>query len=593
MDLGQVICLFKNLSFSYFKKFYKKYYYKEKYYIKGKLFRPPKSPPNFKAIFSHISMVCETPLPFYLPHSREGIHFVTSLGDGYGIALDWVQALPNPSSYQLVYNIYYSTLPEHVFSEGIKTVSVTPDVIAGTLYEFTSGDIYFFAVRASLFDPSWGNLNLLQDGFPGFKIYPESILLNNITATTLNIPVSDISLWPPTGIAQIGDELIKYSSRDIPNNYLIVASLNDRGFLNTPVTIHNIDGYDGYEIEESPLVLFFKGFEEQNTVIFQATSTFKDGNYAFTNADGYRITTKDNLTTDLDANDAAQIGFTILDHSGWHRTNPSALLAGECVGTYIGGEQFCADGYGVGFQIRGVPFDQENDRRLEELLTIDGQRVVLVKRLWKGLTCSCFEPSHQNPALRCPRCYGTGFVTGYDQYFNPRESDGRILVKFGPTEDSTKINDEGLESTFLPDSWSLSVPTIKNRDFIIRFNLDGSEEFRYKILSVTRNVLLNSLSGAQKFKLQRIRKTDPIYMWKYISNTSTIPQTLSTGVGFLAGPNGTLIPHVHTIVVSEKITSLSQINQTTSISLGHNHIVKNGLIVQDETNIGHSHMILL
>ena len=43
---------------------------------------------------------------------------------------------------------------------------------------------------------------------------------------------------------------------------------------------------------------------------------------------------------------------------------------------------------------------------LEEIGT--GEPVVLCRRLWKGITCSCFEPGHENPQLRCPKCFVPG-----------------------------------------------------------------------------------------------------------------------------------------------------------------------------------------
>lgn len=533
-------------------------------------------------------MVCEQNKPRYISHAKEGINFVSTAGDGYAVNLDWTQAFAEPSDYSLAYNIYYSTNPATVFQEGVKAVSYDPSVTAGTLYDFAPGKITFFSVRAFEFDPTWYDLNLLPDGDPGFKIYPEGILISNITDTSIIIPISDIELWPAQGIVQIGVELILYSSKDIPSGSLLVSSLDNRGFLNTTIRLHNTDGYDGVAFRD-PILRFFQGLEETNTVVYQATSTFKHPNEIFTNADGYRITTQDNLNTDLSASDAAQVDFASTSYSGWLRTDPVQLLKGLCIGTYYGGEQFCTDGYGIGFQLRGVPFDVASDQRLEELLSIEGQRVVLVKRLYAGLTCSCFEPSHQTPALRCPKCYGTGFITGYEQYFNPREADGRIVVKFDPAEDSVKLSDDGLESTFLPNSWTLSVPTIKNRDFIIRYNLDGTEEFRYEVLNVTRNVLLNSLSGAQKFSLQRVRRTDPIYMWKANKDTSTVPTAYNTGIGLMRGANGTMIPHTHSVTVNAG-TPVSQINQTTSIVLGHNHEVRNGVV---QSVVQHNHSLII
>ena len=45
----------------------------------------------------------------------------------------------------------------------------------------------------------------------------------------------------------------------------------------------------------------------------------------------------------------------------------------------------------------------------------------------------------------------------------------------------------------------------------MRFNEDGTEEYRYEILSVTRNKLFFSESGKQEFRMLRHDKTDVIY----------------------------------------------------------------------------------
>lgn len=534
-------------------------------------------------------MSCSDPKPIYLPHTKEGIGGVASQGDGYTIAIDWTQAFQDVNPYLVIYNIYYSTVREDVFTEGVKGVWITGDGYVAYIPELTPGDVYFFAVRATEYSTDLYNPNLLPDGFPGLKVYPETVLLSPITDISTSIPIADIAEFPPMGVIQVGLEFIKYSSKDVPTESLLVANpTTDRGFLGTEARLHAIDGYDGYE-QQDPIIRFWKGFEEQNENIQLSASYFAYPNFPRTNADGYRNVNKDNLNTNLSSDNAAQQDFVPMDYVGWRRTDPVALLKGDCVGTYYGGEQFCADGYGVGFQVRGVPFNEENDRRQEELLNLEGEPCVLVKRLYTGVTCSCYEFTRQNPALRCPNCFGTGFVTGYDQFFDPRRSDGRIMVRFDPTEEDIKIDDEGLESSFLPNCWTLTVPAVKSRDFLIRFNFDGTEEFRYEIISVTRNMLLNQLTGAQKFKVQRMRKTDPIYQWRAIRDTSTIPQTITTGVSLVPGPGG--IPfHTHNIVISEKILTLAQVNETTSISQGHNHPIINGVV---QPVLGHTHTLTL
>lgn len=529
--------------------------------------------------------VCDFSVPVYPSTQLGGVRTARSLEDGYTIRIAWDRAYQSIDTYNLAYNIYYSTIRENLFSDGVKYVSID-GYLDGCILELTPGDVYYFAVKATESIPTWFDLNLLQNGFPGFKVYSEGLLLIDISDSETVIPISDIDLFPAYGVVQIGTELIRYISKDIPTSSILVS---ERGFLGTNIRFHNTDGYDGYEVRD-PIVRFWSGFEDNNERIQQETASFAFPNNAHTFVDGYAIK-NDVLTTDLSASDTNSADFPKYDYVGWHRTDPRRLLRGECIGTYYGGEQFCADGYeGIGRQIRGVPINDQVARREEILLDTFGQAVVLVRRLWSGIRCACVLQTTEHPEHRCPRCFGTGFNTGYEQFFNDRRSDGKIMVRFGPTQEDFKMESAGLENVFIPDCWTLVTPSIRDRDFIIRFDENGVEEFRYEILNVTRNVLTDGQNGAQKFTAQRIRKSDPIYMWRAIRDTSTMPVNLSTSIGLLSGTNGAFIPHSHNVVINEGIVALSQVNQTTSVVEGHNHPIVNGSV---QEVLGHSHTIVL
>lgn len=528
-------------------------------------------------------MTCVTNRPYYLPHSLAGILTAVNRGDGYTIGISWTQAYPDVSSYFVGYNLYFSTNKNDVFAEGVKYIISDSSTLIMDLLDFTPGDTFYFAVRAMEYDPSWLPLGLLPDSGDA-KIIPEGILTSNLSETDVVIPITDADQFPAFGVVQVGSELMSYTG--ISGNNLTGVT---RGFLATSTRIHTVDGYDGYTTWD-PTVKFWKGLEEENQTVLQATCTFAYPNYARTDTDGYMEVTKDILTTDLSGSDASQTGFPAFDYAGYHRTDPVALLRGDCLDTYYGGEYFCADGYdGVGRQLKGIPLQTANEQRQEVLLTLTGEPVVLVQNMLTGKRCKCYMSRNEYPDDRCSICFGRGFITSYKQFFNPRRSDGRILVRFSPAEDDLKMEDSGLESTFLTDAWTITVPAIKDRDFLIRFTEDGKEEFRYEVLNVTRNKLLESLSGAQKMRIQRVRKTDRIYQWKYIADTSTMPQVLTTTIGMVPGPGG-IPPHTHTIVINESIISLDQINQTTSVSEGHNHEVINGVV---RNVLGHDHEILL
>lgn len=523
---------------------------------------------------------------YYYNPIKAGLISVASTGDGYTIHLEWNKANLNNRSFNLAYHIYMATMEENVFSEGPKYISIDGSTSVD-IFELTPGQLYHFAVRALEYDPSIISSGSLPEIFSGLIVYPESLLSNNISSNSSIIPLVDVSGFPNTGIVKIGVELINYTSVNTVNNTLVLTNPNtQRGFYGTIPQAHNTDGYDGYETW-NPVVQFLMAKEETNTKIFPCQSRFDFDQYPFTLTDGYHQVLKDLLTSDLSGDDAANIDFPSYDYEGLHGTSPNDLFSGMCVGSYIGGEMYCVDGYtGVGRLVRGLNLQDQNNQRQEVLLNLDSQKMVLLKRNRVGMTCDCFLPQHEYADDRCPKCHGTKFVVGYTQYFNPRRNDGKIMVRVSPYEDSVMIDVAGYESQVILECWTLTVPAIKDRDIIVRYDLDGNEEFRYEVLSVTRNLTILGLSGAQKFKMQRIRKYDSAYKIPIFKDTSTLPSTITTTSTTIQG-----IPaHTHTIVISEQITSLSQISQLTSVSAGHNHDVIAGVV---QMALGHTHNIVI
>src|SRR5258708_6515106 len=425
---------------------------------------------------------------------------------------------------------------------------------------------------------------------------PEEAIFEAIGSVSGSIPLQEPALWPvynkvvSNGILSFSiSETSTFSLGDIFTIKVVGGSVvgGGRGYNNTTATLHDIDGYDGYVFWNPNVVYWPIDIEEPNTRVFECWNRFDIGHFPFTIADGYRQKTKDILTTDLTFSDIVNTGFPAFDFAGYHRTDPVMLLRGDCIGSYIGGFMFCADGYnGVGRQLRGLPIQDSNLQRQEVLLSTTGEPVCLVKRRWTGTTCKCMLPYNEYPEARCTSCLGTGITVGYEQFFNPRRSDGRIMVRFDPTVDDLIATDSGLESTLQPNCWGLAVPTIKERDFIVRFDEDGNEEFRYEVLNVTRNKLLLDQTGVEKFVAQRVRKTDILYQVKVFRDTSMFPSVIYTSIESSLG----IPPHSHQLEISEKITSISQINKLTCVAAGHNHIIENGSVIE---TLGHSHTILL
>lgn len=359
-----------------------------------------------------------------------------------------------------------------------------------------------------------------------------------------------------------------------------------RGFDNSKISLHTVSGFDGYYYWDPTIVLWTDEEEEIFDRIYACQSRFEYPNYPFNLVDGYHQVPKDLLSSDLEAADAANVDFPMFDFSGYHRTDPVQLLNGTCVGSYIGGEQGCIDGYGNFNIIRGLSLEDQNTQREDTLLSVTGRPAVLIKRVQTGITCACYLASSEYQDDRCPKCHGTKFVVGYEQYYNPRRSDGRILVRPGPTAENLRMRESGLESEFPLDFWTLTVPTIKTRDVLVLFDQNDNETFRYEVSDVVRNDTILGLNAAQHLKTFRVRKFDPIYQIPVFRNTAMFPSTVQTSIGFVPG----IPPHTHTIHISEKIVSVSQINELTDLSQGHNHDVINGVV---QEVLGHTHTIII
>ena len=113
-----------------------------------------------------------------------------------------------------------------------------------------------------------------------------------------------------------------------------------------------------------------------------------------------------------------------------------------------------------------------NNQRQEIALEINNDRFVLLRRMTTGITCACYLNTSEYQDDRCPKCFGTKFVLGYEQYFNPRRSDGKILMRFAPADEDLKMTEAGLESEVNGEIWTLTVPTIKDRDVLVRYDMD-------------------------------------------------------------------------------------------------------------------------
>lgn len=524
-------------------------------------------------------MVCSFPKPIFPSPYWIGIQNTNPEKDGYSIYCSWSYALSSNTNNTIGYNVYFSTIKEDVFTEGPKYFTQEENL---TISRFNPGTNIYFAERATEYDPDIMLYTAMDPSAqaPNAYIYPETALDENIDAYQTYIPLVDCSGFPVSGIIKVGSELISYYTIDYGSN-IVYAYVDGRGTYDTNVRPHTTDGYDGYKYQD-PIVRYFSGFEDGNTIISIVEPRIEYPEFPYVESDGYKQTAIDLLTTSLSASDQTNEDFPSYDYSSYHQTHIIDYFSGSCIGSYSGGEFGCADGY----KMRGLNLQDQSSQRLEMMLDVTGEPVVLLRRLWAGIRCKCFRMNQEAPEGRCEKCFGVGFVGGYDQFYNPRRSDGRIIMRFDPTVDDLSVKPHGLQQNFVPNCWTLVYPAIKDRDILIRFNEDGTEEFRYEVVNVTRNKLLFSLSGAQKMQVYRLDKTDIIYQWRAIRDTSFFPEKVNTSISTLRGYG----PHLHEVTINEDITSLSQINSTTSVVAGHNHPIINGIL---QEVLGHSHTITI
>jgi len=436
---------------------------------------------------------------------RHGLQLIQDVGNGMGVELGWEEARTADYEQQIHYNIYYSNTRFGVWdSARVITTARTVTI------NIPPGNVYYFAVRATEFDTDFDITEMTQIGINVYQYPTEQTLLNYLPEEDdgYRIQVADVSEFPSNGELLIDTEIMRYSALDLATNEFIIDTL-DRAITQTTLAEHEI----GTTVE------FWKGIEDGNTAIRQgvaawhqqfAHDTDEIGEYNV-DADGYRAANLDNLTTDLGASDENTIFFPSYDYKGYHRPSLQETFSGECVNSYVGGE---FDGG------RGLFFQDRNLARLDAMLQTTGEPVILLRRKWTGRRCKCVNLRREHPRTRCDRCFATGFDGGYDRYINSRavseswvNTQGFIMVRYHPYVDDLKIEgSQGLTQVSQPTSWTLSIPTIKDRDIIIRFNEDGTEEFRYECLDTTRNKLFFGQTGKQEFRALRLDKTDVIYM---------------------------------------------------------------------------------
>ncbi|KKL72077.1 hypothetical protein LCGC14_2088520 [marine sediment metagenome] len=318
-----------------------------------------------------------------------GLRNVEDVGNGMGLRLSFGKAIPSDSDKLVHYNVYHSDTRFGVLDSWPKLITTEQQIIVNV----TPGKLKYFAVRATEFIPSEIDVtDLVQAGIDLYQ-YPDALTLqNDIDAYAAAINVGNTNGYPEKGFLLVDTEILKYSVKD---GTAFHVEDTERGAFTTFIDIHFV----GAEVK------LWHGIEETNTVIFQETAAWHkewgiprnvdEIGQLNVDSDGYREAAVDHLTTDLSVSDK-NIDFPSYDYKGYHRQSLQATFSGGCVNSYVGGE---FDGG------RGLFLMDRNLARLDSMLQVTGEPVVLLRRKWTGKRCRCMGLRRENPRTRCSYCF--------------------------------------------------------------------------------------------------------------------------------------------------------------------------------------------
>lgn len=418
----------------------------------------------------------------------QGIKRVKNLGDGKSLLIEWNKPIKRSYQNDSFVLVYENPTRLNVFDRP-SYIAVTESLEA-TVTNYQTGVTLSFGARAvefpvGILDPN--GMELVTDGF--YKIPQDITIVESLSATGLSLKVNSVIGYPDAGILLVNKEAIRYNSIDRVSNTFFIP-VNGRGLLNSVPVIHPVG---------EPLRLFLE-CTDKNTVILMSTPTYHDDQTMDRYVKGEGV-----VVTDYTDNDK-QV-FEKFDYCGWRDSRPQDTIYGkdDC-GTYLGGE---FNGF-RGFNVYDRMLGQE-----EMLIEATGEPVILLKRIWDGITCSCLNSRKVSPKVKsCQSCYGTGYEGGYIQFEYPRRMDGRILISFKEAQEDLQYGEkEGLAQNFDPGAWTLAQPTIKDRDLIVRFDFTNDIEFIYEVLNVSRSKNFKRKFGRQEMSLKRLDKTDIVYTY--------------------------------------------------------------------------------
>lgn len=108
---------------------------------------------------------------------------------------------------------------------------------------------------------------------------------------------------------------------------------------------------------------------------------------------------------------------------------------------------------------------QEAVRRNRYILQQGGERVKVFLKKTSGASCTCVASVNAQPRANCVRCYGTGFVGGYEGPFD-------LIVSPSDSIRSHNRSERGAQVTQSEEVFTGPSPALSQRDFIVKGNGD-------------------------------------------------------------------------------------------------------------------------
>lgn len=143
-------------------------------------------------------------------------------------------------------------------------------------------------------------------------------------------------------------------------------------------------------------------------------------------------------------------------------------------------------------------------RRLYIVLERMGEKAILLRKKRSGTRCECWRDQDGKALPSCGKCYGTGWIGGYDVFYP-------FLFDFQPAGERVSITNAGMVIDNQPRGWAVIVPRIFDGDFVVR--LWGEARDRYEVNNPTRKDKdgVAGMPTIQEFSLYLHGKNHPIY----------------------------------------------------------------------------------